>query len=1139
MRLTVLVEALAEENAHGEFRDVALAAFKERRFAMPVQLDDTFETVWRDIEQRYKTNYLAPHQAATFSIKKLQDAYDCDLDMTDTVGAIFEGEPDRKLHMIKVVPHFAYREMSVVPGSMLRPQKRLQLGDDLEDDQDASNHSFSPSASTHAHAHAHTHSNAHAHKRRRVESQQRQSTHEARLPSPNRPIPSTESLPAPPTPTAGVSPTGGRPVRSGLSFVEVSCTETGHAPFSAHHVKQESPEPADPSQPLHTGTLREQSQALPELAAPAADHGGEQHVHTAPPQHTSTPQHDSHEAALQRSPISSDDLEPEHESDTALAHHNAHTLDDNTHTINKNIHTTNDNIHTAIAPTRTTRTSRDIYRVPDSPEFMHKKATPDKPGKTTYGRSPHSGADLLNMARRLGRTAKPADTTETASPASVPRKAQPFQQMQSDEIESTPQEDAAAQDLTASFLDEAAEATPKVSARKKPVKPVKPGSLKKPLRAWLTTPPAMTKRGVESKSAGKPTSAGSTVESSALSAATLVNASSSTGTKTPDTMSRIERLGMVMSQGTPTSQRNTSSPARSGSYRSRERSKRLSPEVRIPVTKKAAPLTVNSESLTEPVTVHVGTVQPKPTKKLTSLLPPSAENPTSFPIVTPKVAAKAPEKAKPGTFKKPTRTTHESPAQPASAKKASVTPAAGVLRRSEVPLPPNVRHLRRSSSLQSSPRARGDVSAINTDTNLPPKPTADLQPSLPGSETMSSRTSKAKSTGPTSSAKLSNGAIVISSAEPSSPDYSSSEEGDAKEDKPNTDVARGQEAESPTSSKMVNNKTPLDAHATHAGQVEQTARQPVKANAQSETDDKLVVPGHTQGHPPSGQGSEQAVPWVAASWNFGQAGGKTHLNDQLEPPQAEQPPEATNTAPLLEDEGFAEQEIYSTAIEDNASRSRSSSAAGSTRSSPAISRRPARFLSHSPTPNTSESEDDSDEASAVAFRAASAQINGKEETESESDSSSDSSDDEDVDMAAGSAIENNTVAAPPSSPPLNGPTGSTPVVRATSQPTSSQIKPTVQRTPVPPPTQQSFQAPRSSQSVSAQAADRRRYTGFRSLREQLADTKTAQATAQKKVFDPRTMSLGKLTKGKPITSLEDDDSSDDESSSSSSSSESD
>ena len=1114
MRLTVLVEALAEENAYGEYREIALAAFKERKFAMPVQLDDTFETVWRDIEQRYKTNYLAPHQAATFSIKKLQDAYDCDLDMTDTVGAIFEGEPDRKLHMIKVVPHFAYRETSVVPGSMLRPQKRL--GDELEGDQDALNVSFSPGASTHVHAHTDAHTDAHANKRRRIESQQRQSTHEARIPSPNRPIPSTETLPAPATAaTAGVSHTGARSVRSGLSFVEVSRTETGQAPFGAHHVKQESLEPAEPSQPPHTDTLRAQSQALPELAAPAADHGGEQHGHTAPPQHTSTSQHDSHEAALQRSPISSDDLEPEHEPDTA------------------------------IAPTRTTRTSRDVYRVPDSPEFMHKKATPDKPGKTTYGRSPHSGADLLNMARKLGRTAKQADTTQTTSPASVPRKAQPFQRMLSDEIESTPQEDAAAQDLTASFLDEVAGAKPKVSARKKPVKPVKPGSLKKPLRAWLTTPPAMTKRSVEPKSAGKPTPADSTVKSSAASAATLVHASSSKDKASPDdhSMSRMERLQIIMSQGTPARQHNTSSPARSGSYRSRERSRRLSPEVRIPVTKKAAPLTASSGSLAELVIVHAGTVEPRQTQTPTSLLPPSAKKPASAPIATPKDAAKAPERAKSGSFKKPVRTRCESSAQPASAKKASATPTAGVLRRSDVPLPPNVRHLRRSSSLQNSPRARGDLSPVNTDSNLPSKPLADPQPPLPGSEVMSSKTSKAKSTGPTSSAKLGNGAIVISSAEPSSPDYSSSEEGDAKEDKPDTNVASGQETaptESPTSAKMVNTQMRLDAHAhaTHAGPVEQVAEQTIEANAQSMPDDALVVPGHTRGQPPSGQGSEQTVPWNAASWKFGQAGGTTHVNEQLGLDGAEQPPEATNTAPLLEDEGFAEQEIYSTAIEDNGSRSRSSSAAGSTRSSPAISRRPARFLSHSPTPNTSESEDDSDEASAAAFRDASAQVNGKDDTESESDSSSDSSDDEDVDtadLAAGSAIEDNTIAAPPSSPPLNGPTGSTPVVKATSQPTSSQIKPPVQRTPVPPPTQQSSQAPRSSQSVSAQAADRRRYTGFRSLREQLADTKTTQATAQKKVFDPRTMSLGKLTQGKPITSHEDDDSSDDESSSSSSS----
>lgn len=64
MRLTVDVTPLTEENTHaGPFRDAAIAAFKARRFALPVQLDDTFEQVWRQIEERYKRNYLTPVQA--------------------------------------------------------------------------------------------------------------------------------------------------------------------------------------------------------------------------------------------------------------------------------------------------------------------------------------------------------------------------------------------------------------------------------------------------------------------------------------------------------------------------------------------------------------------------------------------------------------------------------------------------------------------------------------------------------------------------------------------------------------------------------------------------------------------------------------------------------------------------------------------------------------------------------------------------------------------------------------------------------------------------------------------------------------------------------------------------------------------
>jgi hypothetical protein len=64
MRLTVEVLPLTAENAHGQYRAHAIAAFKARKFAMPVQWEDTFEQVWDQIEQRYKTNYLNAQQRA-------------------------------------------------------------------------------------------------------------------------------------------------------------------------------------------------------------------------------------------------------------------------------------------------------------------------------------------------------------------------------------------------------------------------------------------------------------------------------------------------------------------------------------------------------------------------------------------------------------------------------------------------------------------------------------------------------------------------------------------------------------------------------------------------------------------------------------------------------------------------------------------------------------------------------------------------------------------------------------------------------------------------------------------------------------------------------------------------------------------
>lgn len=64
MRLTVEVLPLVAENAYGPHQAAALAAFKGRKFALPVELQHTFEKVWRQIEERYKRNYLSPMQAA-------------------------------------------------------------------------------------------------------------------------------------------------------------------------------------------------------------------------------------------------------------------------------------------------------------------------------------------------------------------------------------------------------------------------------------------------------------------------------------------------------------------------------------------------------------------------------------------------------------------------------------------------------------------------------------------------------------------------------------------------------------------------------------------------------------------------------------------------------------------------------------------------------------------------------------------------------------------------------------------------------------------------------------------------------------------------------------------------------------------
>ena len=1157
MRLTVVVESLAEENAHGEYRELALEAFKERKFAMPVQLEDTFETVWNEIEQRYKTNYLDAHQAAAFSIKKLQDAYDCDLDMTDTVGDIFEGEPDRKMHMIKVVPHFIYRETSVVPGSKLRPTRaQKRVGDDIDEG---------------------------ANKRQRVELQQRSDVQEARDSSPNRPIASTESQHA--------AAEGAEPAktdeyaarsRSGISLVELDRVETGQMPFSSAGMKQESPDPKqllglngidtaspeesaerpvdaapeEPSQnPKHARPRSSPShkQSLQALQQPAdnqvnTEAGGAEEVlpRDAPTPNGDTEARSGHPAslqlisredAIQKSPVSSVETEPES------------------------------------APTPTAGKRKDVYQVPSSPEFMHQRAIPEKHAKK-YGRSPRPAqvirkeVDLLNMARSLSRNANEKKISQEGPPVSISNKARVFQRPRHDEIESTPQgedisglqvgghvtsdDENEGADLTASFLKETAEdgldsfQTP---ARKPPVRPVRSDSLKKPSVASL---PAITKHGAKSKAAATPSS-GVQANDPSVKGTTVATTPSTGGSSkngkalSHETTSRMEHLQKLLSasQSTPKRGADTSSPLRSDSIETRSQNNKPSAEVRKPEQIKAGLADLNRTAIDAQPALQPATMNKTPMKSPVPL-PSSIRKLTTVSLVPPTSAAETP---KMDAFKKPAARVRESPVPLPSIRKSSRAIGSGTPRRSEIPFPPNVRDLRRSSSLQSSPLANGDG---EKDKSSPTAPATTGKPRRAISSAIETSTEPsvvkldvaAEST-PTAKPAHVADAIVISSAEPSFSDDSDSEKErrrgsrthkmDKTVQRVGTSTATDEftgEAKSP----FTNTNADIDiAEEEGTGQLKKTCT----PNDTSSAQPNLPL---TQEKPPSGQGSTQAATWNVQPWGFGSLNKTKDTSDK---PRKASEPESRTAVPVAsdsDDEGFAEPETYNTAVEDNLSGSRSPSAAASIRSSPAVSRRPARFLSHSPTPVASESEDESDEVSVAHSRATSPHMNDKEESHSDSESSSDSSEDEDVEMPdlhAETTTDMNANAAPPSSPSSRTIRNSAHVVSQTSQPTPPQVSRPTQRTPIPLPTQEPSQAPRSSQSVSVQAVDRRRYTGFRSLREQLADTKAAQATAQSNTFDPRTMSLGKLAKGKPLINFGDDDESSEDESSSSSSSDSD
>jgi hypothetical protein len=297
------------------------------------------------------------------------------------------------------------------------------------------------------------------------------------------------------------------------------------------------------------------------------------------------------------------------------------------------------------------------------------------------------------------------------------------------------------------------------------------------------------------------------------------------------------------------------------------------------------------------------------------------------------------------------------------------------------------------------------------------------------------------------------------------------------------------------------------------------------------------------------EASPKAVPWNSESWGFGnltQPNGQPNgtASETSEDPQDDPPANHVSSGAV---EGASSPEPSAPPAVETNSKSRSRSAADSVRSSPAVTRRPARFLSRSPSQGSSGSDNESEGRSASRSNPASPQpappnaVASQSESSSESEESSteDDDDEEDIEMpdaptdAKANATASTAPQTLPSSPPHHASTATpTPADARPSQPTLSQITqptPASSRPPL-------SQAPHSSQSISAQAAARRpvsRYTSFRSIREQLEDTKAATPTVHKKAYDPRTAALNKLT-GKGPGALGDDESSDDESSSSSS-----
>lgn len=1105
--------------------------------------------------------YALTRDCRAFTINKLQDAYDCDLDLGDTVNDIFEGESDPSKRMIKVVPSFINREFSVPASSNLHPgyvQKRLR---EINAE--------------------------HANKRRRIG--HHVGTQEELDPLRDQPVPTTESELSGEE-SASVAGINGvivngqrRRSQSGGSVIFMQGAQTGLAEF-APSIKEESPELGEPvAQSSMSGDHMATNGQAPQ----------QQNSRPLSPALLSFAHPGFEPPALGEVQEPIDDNVDEANQEGQYRHEDK--------AMNGSPQPTPEGTQQVTAAATDER--RDVYDVPSSPEFMSNIESAKK-AKKTYGRSPRTASsvqkevDLLNSSRSPKVNKKLAQT-------SLLKRGRVSQPLEDDDIESTPQDEVLAHshksravenreegDLTDAFLETTNASLHNgfhspdktASARK-----IKVGKLRTPSKKFLqptsTSDNNAKRNGFTEAASSTETSATTKLGTDIQARLDKINALKQKRIESPVVAPRASatpqsanrETSVIGAQSTnlvvgraleqispaPNPRDRSTSAAQLDASRLSSQPANLRPApkqspIPLPPNVREFEASTPSESFKRPL--------PKPKKTPRGGAGKSNSTPAQRRRTSPSSAsAQRPTSAqKPQSSNLDQDNEDETPQVPLSTARTVIPESSvptpdqpkkrGRPRKNPLPDPntprrppgrPKKSALEATPASSTTPRDRGRAPRDSSATSPPTKkPASKIGPK----KSKLANTSIEEDIAPQAAVDE---AIVVSSRESS------------VESEPEPTPLTQELTEAPREAKFEQPATALSRRSAETAAddtpIQDTQEQSTTVNNADTAEDleeSIQADLQANSTPSDRERSARggAHPRESTDWGFENV--PHHVNDTGVPTTDVEhtAAQAVNDAPKPDSEPDED---------DNTSfKSRSASVAVSNRSSPAVTRRPARFLSHSPTPVASDS--GSEESGSPSKEATPKPIVEKENSEYDSDSTSDDDTTQDEEEDEDTAMPNATEVAPAkpnssiatsqlqSSPPLHGIPASTPLAPSTSQPSRIQSIPktpvpaptsfsqTVHQTPIPTPG--ASQAPRSSQSVSGQAAARRptaRYAGFPGLREQLVGAQTKPVATPKKVYDPRMLNLGKLAaKGvstpKIGVGLGDDDSSEDESSSSSS-----